>query len=154
MKKICIYLGLTNTKILMTVLRRILLPVTLVYVYGPRNMFRDFLTYVPGHFFVPARLLFFFHTFLLKAYSRLSNLLKADDIKMNNTRLLLEHMRKYECLVRTVITEYHRQRAYKQERYWIQAHSAWTRQYIQEIRCWGKECDFIHRASWLTNISK
>ena len=109
MKKTCIYLGLTNTKILMTVLRRILLPVTLVYVYEPTYMFRDFLTYVPGCVFVPARLLFFFHTFLLKAYSRLGNLPKDDDIMMNNTRLLLEHMRKYECLVRTVITEYHRQ---------------------------------------------
>ena len=109
MKKTCIYLGLTNTKILMTVLRRILLPVTLVYVSGPRYMYRDFLTYVPGYVFVPTRLLFFFHTFLLKAYSRLGNLPKDDDIMMNNTRLLLEHIRKYECLVRTVITEYHRQ---------------------------------------------
>lgn len=35
-------------------------------------------------FVCAARLLFFF-MFLLKAYSRLGNLLKADDIKMNNT---------------------------------------------------------------------
>lgn len=115
MKKTCIYLGLRKYKDFLTVLRRILLPVTLVYVYGLRYMFRDFLIYV--HLLVRACLLFF-HTFLLKAYSRLGNLLKADDIKMNNTRLLLNHMnvcsKSVNVLVQTVITEYHRQRAYKQ----------------------------------------